>query len=1188
MAVAQDYVSVAQQLYVSYFGRPADYFGLQNFTEQLAALEAPTTIEAVSAAVNADKASPLAALVNSFSSADESTALYGNDMSQVGLSKFVEAIYLNVLGRAPDLGGWDYWIGEISSGRVSRATAAVSITEGALSNTSPQGLQDAMTVKNKLAVATSFTAGLDEVTEINAYSGNAAAATARGLLANVNSTTNVPAYQATVTSTIADVVAGSIPGSSTVLTNAVQTLVGTNGNDTFSAVLDTTPGNTNQTLNALDSIDGGAGVDTLRVLQTVGDFTGLPTGVLLTNIENLSIRSAGTVAVAAAIEGITKLSVTQATAASVVANATTAVDVSGVSAAGAISIDGGSSQTVTASTGNAIVVGGTTATTGAISITATNQAGADITVDGGNGISISASGVNAPADIVVGATTAAKGVVSVSTAGVAANNAAVTLGSVTITGGSKITSIQTATADATKAATDASATTHGVIEGAVTINGTTGTTEVVVQQTATSAGKNAIVAVTGNAEVNVITFKALTVGQTVTIDGLTFTAAKALTAAQVATAFAGIAANGVQGGGVVANGTYTGTLSANYAISAATGDTVTVTAATADAASSLTTNASGTALGVVRTAGVTAVEAVAGELKVTAGAVTIAEGAGKLATVTVDGYGATSIASTSLTALNLANSDAAVAVTTSTATTLALNLNKVGNATAAAIDLGASYATLNVNTATADSKVTLVAGGVKALNVAGSNALDLGASSLASLVTLTVTGAAGVSAIATAATVTAVDTSASTGKSTISIDGTKATYTGGAGVDVVTTTTAASKAINLGAGDDTLAFAAGVTSATGTLNGGDGIDTIRFANGVDIAAATTTPTLASKLVSFEKVGVTTFAADATVDLSNLNNINSVVIGGSTAGTLTLSKLAANSTIEIDGTSAGTVAATLADATGTADVLNVMLKNDGAINFGTVKATGVETINLSAMDTKVDEINVHTIAIDSAATKSIVITGNADVTLTTGSTNAALSSIDASALTGKLVASTTGLVAETIKGGSAADMLTANGTSDVLNGGAGNDMLIVHGNLATLTGGAGADTFDVSFATSSVNSYATITDIGAGDVIKFADLNVLDNSGAITGPITETFAASKVILGDTAVFQDYANAAIAATDAGAISWFQVGGSTYVIEHASADASTSFVNGTDIVVRLTGNVDLANASFNASTQTLAIVG
>lgn len=1170
MAVAQDYVSVVQQLYVSYFGRPADYFGLQNFTAQLAALDAPTTFTELNQA--AQVAGPIATLINTFNSSGESAALYGTDNTQVGLSKFVEAIYKNVLGRSPDVEGWAFWIQQIAEGRLTRANAAVAITDGALNNKTPQGLLDASTVSNKLAVATSFTAGLDTVAEINAFSGDAAAATSRGLLATVNSTTNVPAYQATITQTISDILAGSIPGSSVDLTTAVQTLVGTNGNDSFSAILDgTTP--TNDTLNALDSIDGGAGVDTLRILQTTGSFTGLPTGVALTNVENVSVRAAGAVNVATAIAGISKLAVTQASAATIVANTTTAVEVAGVTAGGAITIDGGSSQTVTSS-GSVVTLGGTTATAGAVSVAATSQAAADIVVDGGNGVSISATGVTGDADITVGATTAAKGLVAVSVTGAATANAPVTFGDIAITGGSKITAIQTATSDASKAATDtAAATTNVITEGAVTITGTAGTTEVVVQQTATTAGKDAVVAVAGTAEANVITFKALTVGQTVTIDGLTFTAAKSLTAAQVAAAFANIAASGMQGGGVVANGSYTGTLSADYSIGAATGDTVTVTAVEADAGSTLVTGTSGTALTVVRTAGVTEVEGVTGELAVTAGAVTIAEGAGKLATVTVDGYGTTGIASTSLTALNLANSDAAVTVTTSTATTLALGLNNVGADAAAAIDLGASYTTLNVTTATADSEVTLTAGGVKNLNVAGSKVLDLGASSLSALVALTVTGAAGVSAIATAATTTSVNTSASTGTSTISIDGTKATYTGGAGVDVVTTTTAASKAINLGAGDDSLAFASGVTSATGALNGGDGTDTIIFATGVDAAAATTTSTLASKLVSFEKLGVTTFGADATVDLANLNNINYVVIGGSTAGTLTLDNLAAASTIEINGTSAVGVKAVLADATGTADVLNVVLKNGGDINFGTVTAEDVETININADDTTASTINTHTVAVVADAAKAIVITGDANVTLTAGSGNAALTSIDATALTGKLVASTTGVLAETIRGGSAADTLTSTGTSDVLIGGAGNDTLIVHGNLTTLTGGAGTDTFDIGTATTNVNSYATITDIAAGDIIKFAD------SGA-----TETFTASKVVLGDTAVFQDYANAAINATNAGAISWFQVGGNTYVVENI-ADG-TSFTNGQDIVVKLTGTVDLTKASFNADSQTLVI--
>jgi S-layer protein len=1179
MAVAQDYVAVAQQLYVSYFGRPADYFGLQNFSAQLAALNAPTTIEEVSAFVNANKTSALANLVNSFNSAPESVALYGTDTTQVGLSKFVEAIYLNVLGRAPDVDGWNYWIGEIASGRVTRAAAAVTITEGALKNTTPQGLLDAQTVKNKVAVATSFTAGLDQVAEINAYTGDAAAATARGLLANVNNTTNVVAYQSTVNETIANVVAGAIPGSSKTLTTAVETLIGTNGNDTFSAIIDSgTPANT--TLNTLDSIDGGAGVDTLSILNVAGAFTALPAGVTLTNIENVSIRSAGAVTIAAvdAIAGISKLIVAQATTAAVNANATTAVEVSGVTAGGAIAIDGGSSQAVTSS-GSAIVLGATTATTGAVAIIASNQAAATIAVDGGNGVSITTTGVNGAADITVGAATAAKGVVTVSATGAAATGtAAASLGAITITGGTKISAIQNATSDASKAATDiAAATTNVITEGAVSITGTTGTTEVVVQQTATTAGKDAVLAVAGSAETQVITFKAMTAGQTVTINGLVFTAAKALTAAEAAAAFAGVAAGSVQGNAVVGNGFYTGTFSGDYSFGAASGATVTLTAETKSAVSTFAQAASGTALTVVGTAGVTEVKAVTGALAVAAGAVTIAEGTGKLATVTVDGYDATTIASNSLTALNLANSDAAVTVTNTTATNLALGLKNVGVDTAAAIGLGGVYTNLNVTTATADSKVNLTAGGVKTLTVGGTNALDLSGSTLGALTTLTVTGAAGVTAIASGATVTAVNTSASTGTSTIEIDGSKATYTGGAGVDVVTTTVAPTKAINLGAGNDVLKFAAGVTSATSTLNGGDGIDTIEFNNGVDAAAASGNNNLASKLVSFERVGVATFAANATVDLANLNNINYVVVGGSTGGVLTLDNLAANSTVELTGAFAAAtgVTAILDDATGTADVLNVVLTNDADVSFGKLTAAGVETINVSATNTDTEASHVQTLEVVAAAAKSIVITGNADVDLTTGLSNAALTSIDGSALTGALTAGTSGAAAVTIRGGAGDDVLTTNGTGDTLIGGAGNDTLIVNGNLATLTGGAGVDTFNVAHATTNVNNYATITDIAVGDIIKFADT-----------ASTESFQAAKVVLGSTAVFQDYANAAIQANDRGAIAWFQVGGDTYIVEHASADASTSFVNGTDIVVKLTGLVDLSKASFSADHQTLVI--
>jgi S-layer protein len=388
-------------------------------------------------------------------------------------------------------------------------------------------------------------------------------------------------------------------------------------------------------------------------------------------------------------------------------------------------------------------------------------------------------------------------------------------------------------------------------------------------------------------------------------------------------------------------------------------------------------------------------------------------------------------------------------------------------------------------------------------------------------------------------------------------------------VDVVTlTTTAPTKAISLGAGDDTLHLKSGTVSSTATLDGGAGTDTLAM-DAADAETASGDSAFAAKITGFEKLSLGA-AASETIDLANLDNISYVITAGATL--LTLDNFAANGTLEL--TAASTeVDVVLADATGTADVLNVVTKVEGAdLNFGTVKAAGVETINLTVTDTDTDTIEAATIKLTDAALKSLVVTGNGDLVLTVDATNTALTSINASALTGSLTATTGSVASVTITGGAGADVLTAAGNSATLIGGAGNDTLVA-GNLSTLTGGAGHDTFDVSTATTNVNSYSTITDLSTGDIIKFA-------------ATAADFAASKVTLADTSVFQDYANAAIAATDTGDVSWFQYGGNTYVIDNVSD--GTSFVNGQDIIVKITGTVDLSTAAFSSTEHTLVLVG
>ena len=142
----------------------------------------------------------------------------------------------------------------------------------------------------------------------------------------------------------------------------------------------------------------------------------------------------------------------------------------------------------------------------------------------------------------------------------------------------------------------------------------------------------------------------------------------------------------------------------------------------------------------------------------------------------------------------------------------------------------------------------------------------------------------------------------------------------------------------------------------------------------------------------------------------------------------------------------------------------------------------------------------------------------------------------------------------------------------MNGTAGNDTLIVGANLVTLTGGAGSDTFDISSARSNSNSYATITDLQAGDKIK-------------TEAAIANFAATAVSLANTASFGDYVNAAVVAGGANGAAWFQFGGDTYLV-HNVGNADTAFTNGTDIIVKIAGSVNLSTAALNTDSNWLVI--
>jgi hypothetical protein len=279
---ASTYLAQVQQLYIAYFGRPADPIGQAYWAG---------VIDAANGSI--------AAVQAGFAASTESQALYGNKST---IDK-VTAIYQNVFNRSPDAAGLTYWVNQIESGKVTQAQASWTIQQNA-------GAGDAATVQNKLTAAQAFTANVDTAAEIAGYQGSNAAASARAFLGTVTSdnataTAAVAGAQAAVTNA-----AVGTPGTTFTLTTGVDAVVGSSNNDTIVAYVNTTAANTTSTLTAADTINGGAGVDTLA-LTVEGNVAGALPNATITNVEKFSIRDVATAASSydfAQVQGETEVS----------------------------------------------------------------------------------------------------------------------------------------------------------------------------------------------------------------------------------------------------------------------------------------------------------------------------------------------------------------------------------------------------------------------------------------------------------------------------------------------------------------------------------------------------------------------------------------------------------------------------------------------------------------------------------------------------------------------------------------------------------------------------------------------------------------------------------------------------------------------------------------------------------------
>lgn len=762
----------------------------------------------------------------------------------------------------------------------------------------------------KVEGAKLFTEQLDTPAENTALTTAQGAASATTWLAGVTDT--APATAESAAAGVAGATDASVgaTGETYMLTKDQDIIPGTAGNDTVNGLIDLVAGTavteagTSTTFNGFDQINGAAGTNTFKLAvsgsNSKGDYD-----VSLANIEKIQVveinnTSTGGNAItvdASTNADVTDLKVTKSTS-DIELTGSDAQNITTAGTAGDVTIEGGKNIVVNDSTAaKDITVSNGTATgnaVGTITVTDTKQTTGKIVVDGGTDVTVTATSTVATGDIEVGLNQAASGAVKVvqnlNDDGSALNNAAQ---NIKVTGGSTVDVTVNATSTATVAGKNGA-----LAVGTTTVTGDSKTTDVTVTQNA-SVTTFTTPTVAAVADQTVVTFKAMTAGQTAVVGSLTFTASKALNAEQVAAAFANLTAADTQSAtGPTANGIFSGSLAAGYTSGAASGATVTFTAA---ATTGDTLALGGTAAPTKAfTAGSAASGGATTSNTVTLGDVVVDDHATTAAikTITLNGFDDATLGGggslDALTTLNLTNS-AGDTVLTSTSKTLAATLNKVS---AGDLDLATNAAveTLTLTTTGVASNIDLVADALKSLTIDAGVGLTLqtGANYDDVLETVVVKGAGAVNlgnisaAGVGAGKLKSFSAADNTGGVTVSVSAKTADvhstftkYVLSQGNDNVTLVDATvNKAIELGAGDDTITLAAGTTALAANIDGGTGSNTLVM-DSADAAGASAGTTFEAKISGFDKLSlnaVATTAQDA-VDLDNLDDIKYVISAG---------------------------------------------------------------------------------------------------------------------------------------------------------------------------------------------------------------------------------------------------------------------------------------------------------------------
>lgn len=199
------YDQQVHDMYVAYYGRPADPGGLAYWSERIGIA-----------------GGSLDSIIDEFGNSAEANTLY----KSLGTEGAVTALYNRLFGRAPDADGLSFYVNNINDGTYSLVTVAANIFYGASAES-----EDGKGLNNKVTLAKAFTQELQlDPARTGWYSGEVAAGIARDAVAAVNddadsldsasenipdllSTMEVAASYGDLVSVPTDVAALSYPGS---------------------------------------------------------------------------------------------------------------------------------------------------------------------------------------------------------------------------------------------------------------------------------------------------------------------------------------------------------------------------------------------------------------------------------------------------------------------------------------------------------------------------------------------------------------------------------------------------------------------------------------------------------------------------------------------------------------------------------------------------------------------------------------------------------------------------------------------------------------------------------------------------------------------------------------------------------------------------------------------------------------